>query len=109
MCYSCLLPNFTTESISRDYFTLKDNVNVKDTFGLLIERRSSIYIKQVTRISSSSRGEQEFPEIQASNFPSLPVAFSNSRSLPKKRECDFKFPFPFPGPKKPFPLTPGLI
>ena len=38
---------------------------------------------------------------------SLPVAFSNSRSLPVKLECDFQFPFPFPGAKKPFPLTPG--
>ena len=37
---------------------------------------------------------------------SLPVAFSNSRSLPVKRECDFQFPFPFPGAQKPFPLTP---
>ena len=44
---------------------------------------------------------------QASNFPSLPVAFSNSRSLPVKRECDFQFPFPFSGAKKPFALTPG--
>ena len=25
---------------------------------------------------------------------SLPVAFSNSRTLPVKRECDFQFPFP---------------
>ena len=40
---------------------------------------------------------------------SLPVAFSNSRSLPVKRECDFQFPFPFPGAKKPFPLTPALM
>ena len=38
---------------------------------------------------------------------SLPVAFSDSCSLPVKRECDFQFPFPFPGAKKPFPLTPG--
>ena len=36
---------------------------------------------------------------------SLPVAFSNSRSLPVKRECDFQFPFPFPGAKKPVPWT----
>ena len=35
----------------------------------------------------------------------VPVAFSNSRSLPIKRECDFQFPFPFPEAKKPFPLT----
>ena len=35
---------------------------------------------------------------------SLPIALSNSRSLPVKRECDFQFPFP--GAKKPFPLTP---
>ena len=50
-----------------------------------------------------------FPGLQASNFPfpSLPVAFFNSRSLPVKRECYFQFPFPFPGAKKPFPLTPG--
>ena len=50
-----------------------------------------------------------FPGIQASNFPSLPVAFCNfpSRSLPVKGECDLQFPFPFPGAKKPFPLTPG--
>ena len=49
------------------------------------------------------------PGIQASNFPSLPVAFCNfpSRSLPVKGECDLQFPFPFPGAKKPFPLTPG--
>ena len=40
-------------------------------------------------------------------FPFLPVAFSNSHSLPIKREWDFQFPFPFPGAKKPFPLTPG--
>ena len=39
---------------------------------------------------------------------SLPVVFSNSRSLPVKRECDFQFPFPFPGVKKPFPLTPDV-
>ena len=39
---------------------------------------------------------------------SVPVAFSNSRSLPVKRECDFQFPFPFPGAKKPSPLTPRL-
>ena len=49
--------------------------------------------------------------LQASNFPfpSLPVAFSNSRSLPVKGECDFQFPFPFPGAKKPFPLTPASM
>ena len=41
------------------------------------------------------------------SLPSLPVALSNSRSLPVKQECDFQFPFPFPGGKKPFPLTPG--
>ena len=54
-------------------------------------------------------GVRDFPGLRASNFPfpSLPVAFSNSRSLPVKRECDFQFPFPFPGVKKPFPLTPG--
>ena len=40
---------------------------------------------------------------------SLPVAFSNSRSLPVKREWDFQFPFPFPGAKKPFPRTPAYI
>ena len=34
---------------------------------------------------------------------SLPVAFSNSRSLPVKRECDFQFPFP--GVKKPSRLN----
>ena len=48
------------------------------------------------------------PGLRASNFPSLPVAFSNSRSLPVKRECDCQFPFPFPGAKKPFQLTPAL-
>ena len=40
---------------------------------------------------------------------SLPVEFSNSHSLPDKREWDFQFPFPFPGAKKPFPLTPVLL
>ena len=43
---------------------------------------------------------------RASNFPSLAVAFSNYRSLPVKRQCDFQFPFPFSGAKTPFPLTP---
>ena len=51
-----------------------------------------------------------FPGLRASNFPfpSLPVAFSNSHSLPVKRVWDFQFPFPFPGSKKTFPLTPAL-
>ena len=40
---------------------------------------------------------------------SLPIAFSNSRSLPVKRKCDFQFFFLFPGAKKPFLLTPDLL
>ena len=51
---------------------------------------------------------QGFPGIQASNFPfpSLPVAFSNSRSLPVKRECDFLISLPVPGRQKAFPAHP---
>ena len=56
-------------------------------------------------IPGNSRDSRDYkPQISHS----LPVAFSNSRSLPVKREWDFQFPFPFPGAKKPFPLTPGL-
>ena len=52
---------------------------------------------------------RDSPGLRAPDFPSLPVAFSNSRSLPVKWECDFQFPFPFPGAKKPFPLTPSTL
>ena len=55
-------------------------------------------------IPGNSRDSRDYkPQISHS----LPVAFSNSRSLPVKRECDFQFLFPFPGAKKPFPLTPA--
>ena len=57
-------------------------------------------------IPGNSRDSRDYkPQISHS----LPVAFSNSRSLPVKREWDFQFPFPFPGAKKPFPLTPGGV
>ena len=45
-------------------------------------------------IPGISRDSREY-KLQISH--SLPVAFSNSRSLPVKRESDFQFPFPFPG------------
>ena len=54
-------------------------------------------------IPGISRDSREYkPQISHS----LPVAFSNSRSLPVKRECDFQFPFPFPGDQKAFPAHP---
>ena len=52
-------------------------------------------VPRISRDSQDSESEISNP---------IPVAFSNSRSLPVKRECDF----PFPGAKKPFPLTSGL-
>ena len=64
-----------------------------------------IKINRILNLTLLWYDSRDFPGLQASNFPSLTVAFSNSRSLPVRREGDFQFPFPFPGAKKPFSLT----